>query len=62
MVDLWDALRTDRPYRSSWSIQKTLEYISESSGKSFDPKVAKAFIELIKEKYTLLNMNEHSAD
>lgn len=51
VVDVWEALRADRPYRSSWSIQKTLEYITENSGKHFDPKVAKIFVELIREKY-----------
>jgi HD-GYP domain-containing protein (c-di-GMP phosphodiesterase class II) len=57
VVDVWDALRTDRPYRSSWSIQKTLEYINESSGKSFDPMVAKAFIKMIQVKFALPDMN-----
>ncbi len=51
VVDVWEALRADRPYRSSWSIPQTLKYITENSERHFDPKVAKAFVEMIQEKY-----------
>lgn len=44
VVDVWDALTSDRPYRPAWSIEKALAYIRENSGSHFDPKVVEAFI------------------
>ncbi|MEW6001653.1 MAG: HD domain-containing phosphohydrolase, partial [Nitrospirota bacterium] len=46
VVDVWDALRSDRPYRSAWPEEKVREYISEQSGKHFDPKVLELFLEM----------------
>jgi PAS domain S-box-containing protein/putative nucleotidyltransferase with HDIG domain len=45
VVDVWDALHSNRPYRSGWEIEKTREYIIEESGKHFDPQVVEAFLE-----------------
>ncbi len=47
VVDVWDALTSDRPYRKAWSKEKALEHIKEQSGKHFDPEVVKVFLELI---------------
>ena len=44
IVDVWDALTSDRPYRKAWSKEKTIEYIKENSGKYFDPQVVEAFL------------------
>ncbi len=49
MVDVWDALTSDRPYREGWSKEKTLEYIREQSGKHFDPQVVEAFLQMVEE-------------
>jgi len=46
IVDVYDALTSDRPYRSAWSKQEALEYISEQSGKHFDPQVAEVFLNI----------------
>lgn len=46
-VDVWDALRSDRPYRPSWSADKVREYIISLSGTHFDPKVVEAFAKVI---------------
>jgi response regulator RpfG family c-di-GMP phosphodiesterase len=43
VVDVWDALCSDRPYRPAWSAEKVREYIREQSGRHFDPKVVAAF-------------------
>lgn len=48
IVDMWDALRSDRPYRLAWSKEKVLEHIQSLSGIHFDPKVVAYFLELIK--------------
>jgi len=47
IVDVWDALRSDRPYRKAWSKEKTLDFISEQSGVHFDPRVVDAFLRLL---------------
>ncbi len=44
VVDVWDALTSDRPYRKAWSKPDTLQYIREQSGKHFDPKVVDVFL------------------
>lgn len=49
IVDVWDALTSDRPYRKAWSKEKTIEYIKENSGKYFDPQVVKAFLAMFPE-------------
>ncbi len=47
VVDVWDALRSDRPYRKAWSEEQVLKYIHLQSGKDFDPQVVDAFLELV---------------
>ncbi len=47
VVDAWDALRSDRPYRKAWSSQETLEYIQQESGKAFDPEIVEFFINFL---------------
>lgn len=47
VVDVWDALTSDRPYRPAWSPERTLEYIQKESGHHFDPEVVKAFLEFL---------------
>ncbi|MBU2609462.1 MAG: PAS domain S-box protein [Chloroflexi bacterium] len=49
IVDVWDALRSERPYRPAWPEEKTLEHIRELTGTHFDPKVVEAFLELLNE-------------
>jgi PAS domain S-box-containing protein/putative nucleotidyltransferase with HDIG domain len=49
VIDVFDALTSDRPYRPAWSKEKTLAYIQEQSGKHFDPQVVKAFLEILQE-------------
>jgi putative two-component system response regulator len=46
VVDVWDALTSDRPYRLAWDKHQALEYINDQSGKHFDPKVVEKFNEI----------------
>ena len=46
MVDVYDALRSDRPYRAAWPEEKVREYIREQAGKHFDPKAVDAFMRM----------------
>ena len=44
IVDVWDAITSDRPYRKGWSRKKALKYIQDQSGKHFDPQVVEIFL------------------
>jgi PAS domain S-box-containing protein len=44
VVDVWDALTSDRPYRKAWTREKAKEYIQEQAGKQFDPTVVETFM------------------
>ncbi|HEU4628463.1 MAG TPA: HD domain-containing phosphohydrolase [Gemmatimonadaceae bacterium] len=43
VVDVFDALTHDRPYRPAWSVERTLDEILQGSGTAFDPQVVAAF-------------------
>jgi PAS domain S-box-containing protein/putative nucleotidyltransferase with HDIG domain len=47
IVDVWDALRSDRPYRAAWPETKVREYLREQSGRHFDPSVVEAFFSIV---------------
>jgi PAS domain S-box-containing protein len=47
VVDVWDALRSDRPYRTAWPDARVIEYIHSESGKHFDPRVVDNFLKLL---------------
>ncbi len=47
IIDVWDALRSNRPYRKAWSKKKTIAYILEEAGKSFEPGLVKSFLDVI---------------
>jgi HD-GYP domain-containing protein (c-di-GMP phosphodiesterase class II) len=47
VVDVFDALTSDRPYRSAWSHLQTVEYLKEHAGRLFDPTVVKLFLEIV---------------
>jgi hypothetical protein len=49
IVDVWDALRSDRPYRKAWSAEKVLEHVSGLSGTHFDPEVVREFTAMQRE-------------
>jgi putative nucleotidyltransferase with HDIG domain/PAS domain S-box-containing protein len=46
IVDVWDALSSDRPYRSAWNKNRIIEYLQSESGRHFDPNIVIKFIEL----------------
>ncbi len=47
VVDQWDALTSDRPYRKAWHREKVIAYIQENSGKIYDPKIVIAFLAIV---------------
>ena len=48
VIDVWDALTSDRPYRKAWSKKKALQYIQDNAGVHFDPQVVNAFLDIVK--------------
>jgi putative nucleotidyltransferase with HDIG domain len=49
VCDVYDALRTNRPYRAAWESAKVLGYIEERAGSEFDPDVAMKFVRMMRE-------------
>jgi len=50
VVDVWDALRSDRPYRKGWSQEQVIAYLKAHSGTLFDPQVIKVFLTVLEEQ------------
>ncbi len=50
IVDVWDALSNDRPYRRAWPPEKVYAYLAPQAGSHFDPRVLTAFLQLLDEK------------
>jgi putative nucleotidyltransferase with HDIG domain len=49
VIDVWDALLSNRPYRKAWSMKKARDYIRAETGRHFDPKVGRKFLELVEQ-------------
>ena len=45
-VDVYDALRSSRPYRQGWPRERALAYLDENAGRLFEPRVVDAFLSL----------------
>ncbi len=48
VCDVYDALRTHRPYRDAWSQERVLDYIEEGLASEFEPRLGQAFIAMMK--------------
>jgi HD-GYP domain-containing protein (c-di-GMP phosphodiesterase class II) len=60
VIDTFDAMLTDRPYRKALSMDQALEEVRKGSGTQFDPSVVKAFFDMVKEKDELLDSAGYS--
>jgi putative nucleotidyltransferase with HDIG domain len=47
IVDVWDAIQSDRPYNKGWSREKAIDYIKEQSGLHFDRRIVNVFLRLM---------------
>ena len=47
VCDVFDALRTNRPYRDAWAQPKVLSYLTEGGGTEFDPDLVRAFVQMM---------------
>ncbi len=50
VVDVWDALRSDRPYRAAWPAESVREHLRSAAGTHFDPRVVEEFLRLTSEE------------
>jgi HD-GYP domain-containing protein (c-di-GMP phosphodiesterase class II)/putative methionine-R-sulfoxide reductase with GAF domain len=57
IIDVWDALLSDRPYRKAWDEKAVRKYIRDLTGKQFDPRVAAAFQKVLETQSKLLRAN-----
>lgn len=49
VCDVYDALRTNRPYRAAWPAPKVLDYVEERAGTEFEPEIARRFVKMMSE-------------
>jgi PAS domain S-box-containing protein len=47
VIDVWDALLHDRPYRKAWEEEEVIDYLKTQAGKQFDPCVVETFLRLL---------------
>jgi len=47
VIDVYDALRSDRPYRKAWSKEKTIHHLRALSGTHFDPRAVRVFLDML---------------
>jgi PAS domain S-box-containing protein/putative nucleotidyltransferase with HDIG domain len=50
VIDVWDALSNDRPYRTAWPQDKIMDLIQAEKGRHFDPKVVEVFESVLKQQ------------
>jgi putative nucleotidyltransferase with HDIG domain len=48
ICDVYDALRTNRPYRHAWDSERAIAYIESRAGAEFDPEIAQAFTAMMR--------------
>ena len=49
VCDVYDALRTNRPYRDAWPQERALAYVEGRAGTEFDPELAGAFLRMMRQ-------------
>ncbi len=58
IVDVYDALRSDRPYRAGWPEQQVRDYIRAHSGTHFDPTIVRAFLRMLETENPVQSVTE----
>lgn len=52
VVDVWDAVQSERSYNHAWSRQMAIDHLKEQSGKYFDPQIVGVFLQMVNEDNT----------
>jgi HD-GYP domain-containing protein (c-di-GMP phosphodiesterase class II) len=50
VVDVWDALLSNRPYRPAWTRSRVIKYIRDQAGSHFDPNIVDIFLKMMEAK------------
>ena len=48
VVDVWDAIQSERPYKQGWTREQAIAHMEEQKGLSFDPEIVDVFLGLAK--------------
>lgn len=62
LVDVFDALTSNRPYKKAWSVPRALEYIQEQADISFDPEIVEVFLRKKEEIFEIKESEEPDKD
>lgn len=57
VCDVYDALRTKRPYRDAWEAERVLTYIEERAGTEFEPEIAASFVKMMRKLETGIQLS-----
>jgi putative nucleotidyltransferase with HDIG domain len=49
VIDVWDAVQSERPYNHAWSKEEAIQYLKKEAGKYFDPTCVSVFLKLVEE-------------
>jgi HD-GYP domain-containing protein (c-di-GMP phosphodiesterase class II) len=49
VIDVWDSLQAQRPFREPWNAAATADYLRQASGRQFDPEVVRIFMQILRE-------------
>ena len=52
LADVFDAIKSDRPYRKGWAVERVVDLITEEAGRQFDPVVVEAFLAIMGQEKT----------
>jgi putative nucleotidyltransferase with HDIG domain len=59
ICDVYDALRTNRPYRDAWSSEKVIAYMQEKAGTEFDAELSIAFVAMMQKFEGRIRIAQH---
>jgi putative nucleotidyltransferase with HDIG domain len=62
VCDVYDALRTNRPYRDAWEAERVLAYIAERAGSEFDAVIAESFVRMMRSLETRVTRVTEAGD
>ncbi len=62
VCDVYDALRTHRPYRAAWEHDKVMGYMAEGAGEEFDPELTRAFVQMMLQWHDRIAVLESERD
>ncbi len=62
LCDVYDALRTHRPYRSAWEHERVIGYMEEGLGEEFEPELGRAFLQMMAQWHDRIAVLESETD